>query len=247
MKPITINRQSVPQRCEICHQTDHFVPEQNYCARCQGIVPTNVAAASRNVYRPPVTWRQRLVAGSCFGLASFIPVIYFWGTFYLLFSLPQTLYKSLPLGVMLGFILTFTLVPSAIATLVGGSLGVRILTPPPNATRNYAKRIGGQVALWSYLGYTLLLSICLTIYGSIESSTYDSASIVWKAIAGIIGLEILFFLVGGVYILWLIILVNRGAAALLDKFCRAKGLTLIPESKEPVTRIKLTSSPSTYE
>jgi hypothetical protein len=34
MRKITIKRQHLPQRCEICHQSDYFNPLNNYCKRC---------------------------------------------------------------------------------------------------------------------------------------------------------------------------------------------------------------------
>lgn len=33
-KTMTINSKSLPTRCEVCHQTDCFDPEDNYCSRC---------------------------------------------------------------------------------------------------------------------------------------------------------------------------------------------------------------------
>lgn len=33
---LTILSESHPKRCEVCHQTDHFNPETNFCGRCAG-------------------------------------------------------------------------------------------------------------------------------------------------------------------------------------------------------------------
>ncbi|MBX7218470.1 MAG: ankyrin repeat domain-containing protein [Blastocatellia bacterium] len=47
-----------PTRCEVCHQTDCFDPERNFCARCDGISPTGLATgwgggrASAQIYFP---------------------------------------------------------------------------------------------------------------------------------------------------------------------------------------------------
>src|ERR1051326_1327431 len=34
MSEITIIKESNPKRCEVCHRTDQFVPENNFCYRC---------------------------------------------------------------------------------------------------------------------------------------------------------------------------------------------------------------------
>jgi hypothetical protein len=37
MNRIKINSESLPLRCEICHQTDCFIPETNQCSRCNRV------------------------------------------------------------------------------------------------------------------------------------------------------------------------------------------------------------------
>lgn len=32
---LKIKKETLPTRCEVCHQSDQFDPVQNYCARCQ--------------------------------------------------------------------------------------------------------------------------------------------------------------------------------------------------------------------
>jgi hypothetical protein len=43
---IIIHAESLPTRCEICHQTDLFDGEKNFCARCAGITPPVDALAA---------------------------------------------------------------------------------------------------------------------------------------------------------------------------------------------------------
>jgi hypothetical protein len=45
MDELKIKAQSLPGRCEVCHQADFFDAEKNYCARC----------ANLNIVVPPVT------------------------------------------------------------------------------------------------------------------------------------------------------------------------------------------------
>jgi hypothetical protein len=37
MKEWKIRMETLPARCEICHQVDNFRPEENYCSRCNGL------------------------------------------------------------------------------------------------------------------------------------------------------------------------------------------------------------------
>ncbi|MBI4853448.1 MAG: hypothetical protein HY819_16765 [Acidobacteria bacterium] len=34
---LRIHTESLPIRCEVCHQTDCFNPDQNWCSRCKGL------------------------------------------------------------------------------------------------------------------------------------------------------------------------------------------------------------------
>ncbi len=40
MQQLKIKTESLPERCEICHQSDLFDPEANLCSRCSDIVMT---------------------------------------------------------------------------------------------------------------------------------------------------------------------------------------------------------------
>jgi hypothetical protein len=44
-KNLTINKQSLPERCEICHQADEFDPETQECRRCSSLPVQAVIAA----------------------------------------------------------------------------------------------------------------------------------------------------------------------------------------------------------
>ncbi len=37
MRTVTIKRERLATRCELCHQVDRFDPKNNFCSRCQGI------------------------------------------------------------------------------------------------------------------------------------------------------------------------------------------------------------------
>src|SRR5687768_9905708 len=36
-KHITIKAESLPNRCDICHKSDYYNPDNNYCSRCSVI------------------------------------------------------------------------------------------------------------------------------------------------------------------------------------------------------------------
>ncbi|MEW6735457.1 MAG: hypothetical protein AB1489_29470 [Acidobacteriota bacterium] len=36
---LKIKTESMPTRCEVCHQSDQFDPEKNHCSRCVGVAP----------------------------------------------------------------------------------------------------------------------------------------------------------------------------------------------------------------
>ena len=41
MEKLEIKKEALPQRCEICHKTDYFDPQNNYCLRCKDIFARN--------------------------------------------------------------------------------------------------------------------------------------------------------------------------------------------------------------
>lgn len=48
---LAVKRESLPVRCEVCHQTDLFNPETGTCARCSDIVRQGVLSPSEAVQR----------------------------------------------------------------------------------------------------------------------------------------------------------------------------------------------------
>lgn len=59
MSLLKIKHESLPVRCEICHQTDLFDPLSNTCSRCAAIVPAATANRPEIIthsYRP---WQLR--------------------------------------------------------------------------------------------------------------------------------------------------------------------------------------------
>jgi hypothetical protein len=60
MDKIKVKTESLPERCETCHQSDCFDPAQNYCSRCAGfIVPDqNLGNPSENYIAPRDTLEQ---------------------------------------------------------------------------------------------------------------------------------------------------------------------------------------------
>lgn len=55
-----IHFESLPQRCEICHQSDCFDPATSYCARCS-VVAASLLTPTESVKAPKVTHRYRRV------------------------------------------------------------------------------------------------------------------------------------------------------------------------------------------
>src|ERR1051325_6193037 len=41
MDNLMVKFESLPERCEICHQSDFFTPKTNYCVRCSSLPPLN--------------------------------------------------------------------------------------------------------------------------------------------------------------------------------------------------------------
>src|ERR1051326_3441152 len=82
MGELQIKAQSWPARCEICHQTDRFDAEQDYCARCAEVrnenPPPRAASATKPVNAPLLP----LLAARCGHAVIFLLVsttTTFWG------------------------------------------------------------------------------------------------------------------------------------------------------------------------
>lgn len=52
MKQLQIKNESLPQRCEICHQTDTFDAAANRCARCADIAGSEIVKSTMKLNRP---------------------------------------------------------------------------------------------------------------------------------------------------------------------------------------------------
>ncbi|MBX7219530.1 MAG: hypothetical protein K1Y36_06260 [Blastocatellia bacterium] len=53
---LIIKAESLPARCEVCHQTDCFEPETGTCSRCQDVIqPATVQAVSLTSPRPAIS------------------------------------------------------------------------------------------------------------------------------------------------------------------------------------------------
>ncbi|MBI4748591.1 MAG: hypothetical protein HY774_08875 [Acidobacteria bacterium] len=71
---LQIKTESLPQRCEICHQEDRFTPESGVCLRCKDV---DVAdwSSSRQPLVSKVGWRIALVSyllGLCSAFSLFM-------------------------------------------------------------------------------------------------------------------------------------------------------------------------------
>ena len=53
MNKVKVKNESLPNRCEICHQLDKFDPYNNYCERCKDFAnPQNVITNLNNDLDP---------------------------------------------------------------------------------------------------------------------------------------------------------------------------------------------------
>lgn len=48
MNKIKIKKELLPQRCDVCHQSDQFVPLENYCLRCNEIQYSSKSKSKAN-------------------------------------------------------------------------------------------------------------------------------------------------------------------------------------------------------
>lgn len=67
MKNIKINFESLPTRCEICHQVDCFDPQINRCSRCEKIMDDEEPSYTKKEKRPLDYGDRGLIYGTVCG------------------------------------------------------------------------------------------------------------------------------------------------------------------------------------
>ena len=86
MDRLEIRRESFPTRCEVCHQTDRFDPEHNFCFRCGYAHGINHSDAIANTPKEPKSFLHRrytiprygkLIIGSTFVCLILVGLGYF--------------------------------------------------------------------------------------------------------------------------------------------------------------------------
>jgi hypothetical protein len=86
MSSFQLKAEYQPTRCEICHQTDNFFPDRNYCLRCEGIkdrdYPINPILENKVVYK-------ELDLGLFCVLAFFSSIVSFIGCFLFILGAPS--------------------------------------------------------------------------------------------------------------------------------------------------------------
>jgi hypothetical protein len=77
---LKVRAESLPERCEICHQDDRFDPQTNHCSRCAG-VPTTVPSSysNRASYINAVNRARRVKTMGALTLAIMVANILFLG------------------------------------------------------------------------------------------------------------------------------------------------------------------------
>ncbi|MBX7220800.1 MAG: TMEM43 family protein [Blastocatellia bacterium] len=116
MATLQIKRETLPVRCEICHQTDCFDPLSNSCSRCAAVVPVTghtlphtrieVTIGEPEPQRLPVTgWVQiRAVVSWVFGLFYFFNLVQEYGWIHLPIGyIPSVFLPMLWFGLRSGF------------------------------------------------------------------------------------------------------------------------------------------------
>src|SRR5689334_5759393 len=94
MTELRIKTESLPERCEICHQTDCFDADRNFCSRCDAAgeilrVPADnslTPTTSRSLENRLRLARRfpRLITTIWFAIAGVIPIIFAIAFFYLI-------------------------------------------------------------------------------------------------------------------------------------------------------------------
>src|SRR4051812_38156623 len=80
MVDLKIKKESLPYRCEICHQTDYFDPVTNNCIRCQGSIKDSLIAKPQphtNIRNPVISNSNRLKLLSTFSFTGLISGVIF--------------------------------------------------------------------------------------------------------------------------------------------------------------------------
>lgn len=88
---LTINKQHLPVRCEICHQSDLFNPQTNHCARCNKISLSRLSSKTinsqqKNSDNMAFIWSYR---GSLFYLLTRLYISYWTDTLPSIFHQPR--------------------------------------------------------------------------------------------------------------------------------------------------------------
>src|SRR5215813_2752704 len=74
MAELQIKTESLPQRCEICHQADYFNPKTNYCSRCASITaPEKIRKEEIMVRRNSPYYHIGKIVGSFFSILFLVP------------------------------------------------------------------------------------------------------------------------------------------------------------------------------
>jgi|SRR6185369_2436773 len=77
---LQIKSESLPERCEVCHQTDCFDPEKNYCTRCAGVSVTVPSSLSNSgSYMEAINQARQLKGGGIMALLCIVANILFYG------------------------------------------------------------------------------------------------------------------------------------------------------------------------
>ena len=79
---LQIKAESLPERCEVCHQTDCFDPVNNHCTRCAGVSVTVPSSLSNSgPYIEAVNQARQVKTGGTMALLCIITNILVWGSF----------------------------------------------------------------------------------------------------------------------------------------------------------------------
>jgi hypothetical protein len=80
MSELQIKAESLPERCEVCHQTDCFDPVNNHCTRCAGVSVTVPSSLSNSgPYMEAINQARQLKSGGAIALLCLIANILFSG------------------------------------------------------------------------------------------------------------------------------------------------------------------------
>lgn len=120
MAKLKVKTESLPERCEICHQTDYFDALNNYCSRCSGLKivvkppelvnPRNPSNNQEISYKNTIAWITCvfLFIGSMLGLVEYKDVDGGNLLLILLLSLGNSLIYGI-IGLVLGLIIALAM------------------------------------------------------------------------------------------------------------------------------------------